>query len=366
MIPIKTKNEGSALIVALFVLIMIIIIALTITLVSIQNQLAAVGESQSSQSFQMADSGIEDLMYQLTKAGHEYVDEVDPSDCQTSGIYNGLFKTSSYILRLQDKDGNAINCDDSTVPTADVASIKSVSNLHGQARAIEADVICRQPYETDPNTVALYHFQEDGDSFLDYSGHDNVAGVNGTLDTISGICKARYFDGNSSNYIYVHDPDVSPTHTLRLDSSMTISAWVKLDSAAITNWERIVGKGGDVNRNYDLGVSSSGWEFQFNNGAGVACSASTNTNFDTSWHFITGVYDGSNVEIYVDGNKEDSNSCSITPSTDDSDFLIGNSPDIAGSSPFSGVIDEVRVSNTDMSGSDISDQYDKGAIFNLP
>lgn len=358
--PIKSKNEGSALIVSLLILIMIIVVALTATLVSIQNQTASEGEQKSNQSIQMADSGIEDLMYQLTKAGHDNVSQID--GCQS----DGLIKTSKYTVRLQDANGNGISCQDNTVPTVDVVSVKAVNYLSGQARAIEADIICRNPYDTDLDTVALYHFQDDNSasSLVDSSGYNNVASISGNLDVISGICKARYFDGNTSDYAYMEDPDVSPSHPLRLDGSMTVEAWVKLDSTTILNWERIAGKGGDIDGDYDLGVSSSGWEFRVNNGA---CDVSSNHNFDTDWHFIAGVYDGSRIDLYVDGAKQPGgNACSTTPVTNDSDFTIGYSPNISGSDPFAGIIDEVRVSKTDRSDTYISDEYDKGTIFNLP
>ncbi|MFA7319756.1 MAG: LamG-like jellyroll fold domain-containing protein [Parcubacteria group bacterium] len=360
----KFKNQGSALIVSILILMLIVTITLTVTLVSIQNQTASNGEYRSSQSFQVADTGIEDLMYKLTKAGYAEVNQLP--DCQSSGPLMGWIKSGNYAIRLQGPSGTAISCNGSD-PTSSVVSIKSVSSLSNQSRAVEADVICRTPFKTDVDTVALYHFQEDGNSILDSSGMNNIGSVHGSLPPVAGFCNARSFDGNSSDYISVPDNNPNPSFSrLKITGQMTVSAWVKIGNGVITNWQRIIGKGTTAKRNYDLGVSTNGWEFQFNNGAGVTCDVSDSGSMDNSWHFVAGVYDGSKITLYVDGNKVDENSCSITQATDMSELTMGASSGIAPSEAFSGSMDEVSVIKKARSGSDIKAEFDKGAIFNLP
>jgi hypothetical protein len=362
------KNQGSALIVSILILMLIITIALTVTLVSIQNQTASNGEYRSSQSFQVADTGIEDLMYDLTKHGYATVDQIP--DCQTGGALMGWIKRGNYAIRLQDSSGAAISCSGSN-PTSSVVSIKSVSSLSNQSRAVEADVICRTPFKADADTVALYHFQETSNSVLDSSGMNNIGAVYGSLPTVSGFCNARSFDGNSSDYVSVPDNNPNPSLSrLKITGQMTVSAWVKLGGGVITNWQRIIGKGTTAKRNYDLGVSTNGWEFQLNNGAGVSCNVSDNGSVDNSWHFVAGVFDGggagSKITLYVDGNKVDENPCTITPATDTSELTIGASSGVIGSGAFLGSIDEVSVIRNAKSSSDLSAEFDKGAIFNLP
>lgn len=358
----KNENSGSALVISLLVLMMIITIALSIVLVSIQNQTASEGEYRSSQSFQMADTGIEDLMFQLTKAGHAEVNEIP--GCQSSG----LIKTSNYTIRLQDSAGVAINCNDST-PTSLVVSIKSVSNLSGQSRAVEADVICRSPFKADADTVGLYNFQEQGSSILDYSGRNNIGAMIGNVPSISGICNARSFDGNQSNYINI--PDNNPANsTLKLaGKNITVEAWVKWNGHNI-GWQRIVGKGDYIKRNYGLWMNSGAWLFQIYNGLGGVCDAQDISGAnapDNKWHYMAGTYDGSNIKLYLDGKKVAESACNLSPATSDDPLTIGYSVGYpAGYDPFSGVIDEVIISKTTKSSSDIQARFDQGKIFNLP
>lgn len=364
----RFKNQGSALIVSVLIMVLIVTIALTVTLVSIRNQTVSNGEYRSSQSFQMADTGIEDLMYQLTKAGYAEVNQIP--DCQTSGTLIGLIKRGNYVIRLQDSLGNAISCNSST-PTSLVVSIKSVSSLSSQSRAVEADVVCRSPFKVDSNTVALYHFQEEGNSILDSSGLNNIGAVNGTVPSVSGICNARFFDGSSSDYINV--PDNNPlSSSLKLSGEITVEAWVKWNGSNV-DWQRIVGKGDYTKRNYGLWMgpdSTRGWLFQILDGIGGVCNAQdTNASDigDNKWHYLAGTYDGSQIKLYLDGKQVADVACSITPATSDDPLTIGYSVGYpVGHAPFSGVIDEVRISKKAKSGSDIQAEFDKGAIFNLP
>lgn len=363
----KSNKQGSALIVSLLILMLIITIALSVTLASIQNQTASNGEYKSSRSLQMADAGIEDFMYQLTKAGYATVDQIP--GCQASG----WIKNANYMIRLQDVNNVPINCS-STTATSLVVSIKSVSNQSGQSRAVEADVICRSPFKRDANTVALYNFQEQGNSILDASNLNNIGAVNGNVPTVTGICSARSFNGNAANYISVPDNNPDPNFSkLKITGPMTVEAWVKWDGTSV-DWQRIVGKGDVVKRNYGLWMGPNGprgWLFQIYDGIGGICNAqdiSAGDTPDTHWHFLVGTYDGSHINLYLDGNRVINNlSCAITPATSDDPLTIGYAVGFgAGHSPFSGVIDEVSVSTGAKSAGTIAAEYTQGSLFHLP
>lgn len=355
-----TKN-GSALIVSILVLVIIITITLSITLVSIQNETASQGEYVSSRSFQTADTGIEDLMYDLTKKGKSKVSDLD--NCKSGG----LIEDGNYMVTLLDKNKVPINCTQN-ISIADVVSIKSVSKVLSQSRAVEADVICRTPFTIDSDTLAFYTFQERDDAILDYSGHNNIAEVKGSVPVVTGICNARLFDGNSADYITVKDYN-SPNaadNTLRIaGKNMTVEAWVKWDGHG-GDWQRIVGKGDPNKRNYGLWMKPSEWLFQIYDGLGGMCNVSDTGAAnapDEKWHYLAGTYDGSNIKIYLDGKKIAESGCNITPATSADPLTIG----YAGyHAPFSGIIDEVTVSKATKSGTDIQARFDQGKIFNLP
>ena len=354
-------NNGSALIVSILVLVIIITIALSITLVSVQNETASQGEYVSNRSFQTADTGIEDLMYNLTKKGKSQVNELD--NCQSGG----LIEDGNYIVTLLDENKVPINCNQN-ISIAKVISIKAVSKILSQSRAVEADVICRTPFTADSDTVAFYTFQEKDDAILDYSGRNNIAEVKGSVPVVTGICRARSFDGNPADYITVKDYN-SPNpadNTLRIaGKNMTVEAWVKWDGHG-SDWQRIVGKGDSTKRNYGLWMKPSEWLFQIYDGAGGTCNVSdtgaANTP-DEKWHYLAGTYDGSKIKIYLDGKKIAESACSLSPATSADPLTIG----YAGyHDPFSGIIDEVIVSKATKSSSDIQARFDQGQIFHLP
>ncbi|MEK6410977.1 MAG: LamG domain-containing protein [Acidobacteriota bacterium] len=62
---------------------------------------------------------------------------------------------------------------------------------------------------------------------------------------------------------------------------------------------------------------------------------------DGHWYHIAGVFDGSQMRVYVDGQLKISKSSTFAPGGGTSHLLIGRSQD--GGGFFNGLIDEVRV-----------------------
>lgn len=80
---------------------------------------------------------------------------------------------------------------------------------------------------------------------------------------------------------------------------------------------------------------------------------STSASQDTNWHHIAATYNGSTMKIYIDGTLDNSVAASLTMLDTGTPLLIGNgfgsaSPGI-GSTPMKGMLDEIRISNTDRS-----------------
>ena len=131
----KSKYKASALIVSLLILGAIVVTALSVSLVSIKERAISSRVSKANQAFQNADSGIENVMYEITEGGHSDTSEIP--DCLASGkIENASY---NYKVQLKDSDGNIIDCD-SGQPISNIASIKSVGTQGETHRAIEATV----------------------------------------------------------------------------------------------------------------------------------------------------------------------------------------------------------------------------------
>lgn len=85
-----------------------------------------------------------------------------------------------------------------------------------------------------------------------------------------------------------------------------------------------------------------------------------NTNLnDSTWHFVTGVYEGGterNVKLYVDGKLDATGSITTEPNTVlTNNWRIGLF--MGGGTPFNGNIDELKVFNVALTDQDIWDMY---------
>ncbi len=78
---------------------------------------------------------------------------------------------------------------------------------------------------------------------------------------------------------------------------------------------------------------------------------SSTSSQDTNWHHIAATYNGSTMKIYIDGTLDNSLSASLSMLDTGTPLLIGNgfgtnSPG-ANATPLKGMLDEIRISNTD-------------------
>ncbi|RIK39630.1 MAG: hypothetical protein DCC58_14995, partial [Chloroflexi bacterium] len=161
-----------------------------------------------------------------------------------------------------------------------------------------------------------------------------VAGRALAPDTRAATPSALRFDGVGS-YVKVND---SPS--LRIPVNLTIEAWVKPEG--VTGHQHIAGK----NR-YEIGIEPSGdgflvvFHFKSDNRWKTVVSGRYPLN---AWYHVAGAYDGSNMRLWVNGQRVASREITGTIDQTDNPFRIGSAN--AADDYFDGVIDEVRVSNT--------------------
>jgi len=369
------KYKASILAVTLIILSIILITALSISLVAIKQRNSSLGSGRSNQAFQSADTGVERVIGAIAKTDKAKVSEIiwgSGTSCNSSGLITG---SEGYSIGLEKKDGTAIACN-ANVSVSEIASVKSIGTGTQQSRAVRAAVKCKAPYVSDADTVGLYHFQEENNDIKDSSASNNDGlqsasyGVKGTVPSTPGVCSARYFDGNKNNYIAIPDSE-----SLQISGSMTVEAWARWDGEddGEDDWRRIVGKGATStgnpadakDRNYGLWmyngpvIAARGWLFQFANNS-VYCNAQWLTEPDQDWHYLVGIFDDSNniIKLYVDGVMRNSAACAISPATPSDPLTIG----YAGfHDAFSGIIDEVRITNKVKFSSDaaVDAEYDK-------
>jgi hypothetical protein len=206
------------------------------------------------------------------------------------------------------------------------------------------------------------------------NGHDGVvSGATATEDRFGNPTGALQFDGVSAHVSVPNAPDLNPT------SAITFTAWFKYASFDLgqLSWPTIIGKvGGDTN-------ASTGWELVTSNVSEGNPSATavlaTDGTFKNSWwqpgyfevmlpvtvdqwYFAAGVYDGSQMTLYLGqygqplDSVSDSGSGSIVNSS--SDLWIGGDPDPNNwARGFDGAIDDVRIYNRALSAGEFDQLY---------
>lgn len=217
--------------------------------------------------------------------------------------------------------------------------------------------------------VGIWDFDEcSGTAAGDRSGFGN----NGTLtngptfqsDSAAPTGCSVLFDGSND---YVRVPRSASLESAT--TGLTVSAWIKPTAVA-------------SNTNYNI-VSKADWTpmlgfrltlLGYNQCVGKNClslmvgsgSARYEPSFNDArltnlgrWYHVAGVFDGSTVSLYIDGQKVFSGAssvASISPST--TDLFIGSHS--AGSEFFPGYIDQARVFTKALTASEIGAIYAKG------
>jgi hypothetical protein len=161
--------------------------------------------------------------------------------------------------------------------------------------------------------------------------------------------------------------DVGNSSTLNLGNQMTVETWVKWHTfgAPYSYTTRfILGKGAttDISNYYMFVQAAARPTLYF--GATTAGYAYHAVSYDLgsiapdTWHHVAGVYDGTALHLYVDGNEVSRLNSSFTVATNNRYTYLG-AHDLNGSPAYftDGNLDEVRISNTNRSASWIKTEF---------
>lgn len=133
--------------------------------------------------------------------------------------------------------------------------------------------------------------------------------------------------------------EVADATALRIPVNLTLEAWIK--PTGVSGHRHIAGK-----NNYEISVepATGGFKakFEFSRG-GSWIEVASGAYPLNEWHHIAGIYDGSNMRLFVNGSRVGTTQTSGTVDQTGNPFRIG-SADASGDF-FIGFIDEVRLSN---------------------
>jgi YD repeat-containing protein len=198
-----------------------------------------------------------------------------------------------------------------------------------------------------PYTFIWNNIPSGGYSLTAKATDDNGAVTTSSAVTVNVVNSLSFhslsLNGTSS---YVSVPNSS---TINISGPITIEAWIKLSSVN-GNYQDIVcreawaqaGTGGG----YEFAITNTGKLrldlYQSHNQYTTAIGATTVTT--NTWHHVAGVFDGSQMRVYLDGALDGSLSTTNGPASGTSALNIGKST--YTTYYFGGLIDEVRISAT--------------------
>jgi hypothetical protein len=160
-------------------------------------------------------------------------------------------------------------------------------------------------------------------------------GANTPVEATGYINTGQDFNASNAEHI------TTPTATaLNPTASVTVQAIFKSD--LLTSRRQIAGKI-DANNGYHLRTDGTNLQFRAGSGATLITAQSAVTT--GTWYIVTGVYDGANTKLYVNGVLTDTSGTTIGAiATNTVEFSIGAFRTTFDY--FDGIIDEVRLLDT--------------------
>lgn len=216
----------------------------------------------------------------------------------------------------------------------------------------------------------------DGNALDIWDGNDGTL-MNGAGFASGKVAQAFSLDG-VDDYVLVPD---SPS--LDITEAITIDAWIKAPPVVGDDGAEIVDKGDwayvggacslRISADYSGDLANAGpnllgranflvWIGDPSSYPDDSWHIDSQTRVDDdAWHFLAATYDGTAMDLYVDGALETTFSVSGSMRTTDFDLMLGcNSP--IGGRHFCGLIDEVEIFNRSLSAGEIQALYDAGSF----
>src|SRR5689334_10400974 len=188
--------------------------------------------------------------------------------------------------------------------------------------------------------VADYGFNEGtGSNTADNSGNNHTGTLQGNVSWTTG---GRYGNGLSFDGVtgFVSVPASS---TLNLGASGTIEAWV--NPQTINEWNSVLAKGNSNNdppTNYGLEINGNNrFLCILGNGNSARTLASTTAVTTGTFYHVACVWDGTQLQLYVNGVLNASVAQNLTPAANSSPLYLGQYG--GNADRMHGIIDEVRI-----------------------
>lgn len=206
---------------------------------------------------------------------------------------------------------------------------------------------------------AYYKFSGNVGDSSGNSNHGIIYGATLTSDRFNAPNSAYYFNGTDS---YIRVPSSA---SIEPQNALTLSAWIAIEYKA-SGWQPAIIKRYTVSTDpydsYSFNINPTSpsnlhWLGQVSRSAAGTYKYAMAKNIVTSgiWVFLTSVYDGSTLKLYVNGKLDSSVSCTGLIGYSSLPLYFGcSSP---GGDYFKGKIDDISIHNRALSESEISQMY---------
>jgi len=210
----------------------------------------------------------------------------------------------------------------------------------------------------DSSLVGYWKFDEgSGSTAYDASGKGNNGTWNGTQAGTSGYYSAGkvgpyagYFDG-STDFV-----NVLNSSSVAITGSIAIATWF-ISGLATTTPQAFVSRWGSSNSyvlDWNHGSVSQKLGF-FTAGPGTI--STSTTAGDNNWHQAVAIYNGSALNLYLDGALVHNQAGSGSISDNSGNLRIGKDGTGLGPAFFNGLIDDIRIYNRALSAAEIQAIY---------
>jgi hypothetical protein len=215
--------------------------------------------------------------------------------------------------------------------------------------------------------VAWYRFEDSTNTAIDatnalgvganqtaFDGTVNGASFvpnDGVTDVVSGPNSGAYdFDGTDDEINAGPSPSLSPNR-------ITISCFVKPDD--VSTRQQIIARDRQNNRDYQLQIAGlvGAQNILFTLFPADEIGTSSAPLSTGIYTHVVATYDGSELALYIDGQKIKSKNNVFTPNTNSTDTKIGSRVFSGGKDFFDGSLDDVRIYNRALSASEINQIY---------
>ncbi|MEI7750005.1 MAG: pilus assembly PilX N-terminal domain-containing protein [Candidatus Moraniibacteriota bacterium] len=152
----RASRKGSVLVFSIIILSLMLVSALTVLSASVLQQKSALSTSGSTRSFQSADAGVEQVLYQVYKKSRTTIQEVSNNIVNASCSGGVIASTDGWKIGFYSGINGDVPITDCSTARSQITKIKSQGTASSLTRAMEAGIRPPSCIGTLPSSAAMY------------------------------------------------------------------------------------------------------------------------------------------------------------------------------------------------------------------